>query len=142
MPLYADTCILLPLFFRDPSTEAALAWLEQAGKETIQISPWTRAEFASAAGIMARRGDISAQLHEEGLERFDRLVSTRLALEAVDTTDFERARNWIADYRSGLRAGDALHLAVCARLNARLCTADEALARAATEVGVAVQRVA
>lgn len=142
MALYADTCILLPLFFRDPSTEAALAWLEQAGKETIQISPWTRAEFASAAGIMARRGDISAQLHEEGLERFDRLVSTRLALEAVDTTDFERARNWIADYRSGLRAGDALHLAVCARLNARLCTADEALARAATEVEVAVQRVA
>lgn len=142
MPLYADTCILLPLFFRDPSTEAALAWLEQAGKETIQISPWTRAEFASAAGIMARRGDISAQLHEEGLERFDRLVSTRLALEAVDTTDFERARNWIADYRSGLRAGDALHLAVCARLNARLCTADAALARAASEVGVAVQRVA
>ena len=142
MPLYADTCILLPLFFRDPSTEAALAWLEQAGKETIQISPWTRTEFASAAGIMARRGDISAQLHEEGLERSDRLVSARLAVEAVDSTDFERARNWIADYRSGLRAGDALHLTVRARLNARLCTADEALARAATEVGVAVQRVA
>jgi len=142
MALYADPCILLPLFFRDPSTEAALAWLEQAGKETIQISPWTRTEFASAAGIMARRGDISAQLHEEGLERSDRLVSARLAVEAVDSTDFERARNWIADYRSGLRAGDALHLTVRARLNARLCTADEALARAATEVGVAVQRVA
>jgi len=63
MALYADPCILLPLFFRDPSTEAALAWLEQAGKETIRISPWTRTEFASAAGIMARRGDISAPLH-------------------------------------------------------------------------------
>ena len=75
MALYADPCILLPLFFRDPSTEAALAWLEQAGKETIQISPWTRTEFAGAAGIMARRGDISGHLHEEGLERFDRLIS-------------------------------------------------------------------
>lgn len=141
MALYADTCILLPLFFRDASTEAALAWLEQAGNETILISPWTRTEFASAAGIMARRGEVSADLHREGLERFDRLVSARIAVEPIDSTDFERARNWIADYRSGLRAGDALHLAVCARLNARLCTADAALARAASEVGVAVRRV-
>ena len=142
MALYADTCILLPLFFRDASTDAALAWLEASGSETILISPWTRTEFASAAGIMARRGDISADLHREGLERFDRLVSARLAVEAVDTTDFDRARGWIAGYRSGLRAGDALHLAVCMRLSATLGTADDPLARAADKVGVAVQRVA
>ena len=90
---------------------------------------------------MARRGDISADLHREGLERFDRLVNTRLAVEAVDTTDFDRARGWIAAYRSGLRAGDALHLAVCKRLSATLCTADDTLARAADKVGVAVLRV-
>ena len=35
MALYADTCILLPLFFRDASTEAALAWLEANGSKTI-----------------------------------------------------------------------------------------------------------
>ncbi|MHB8788033.1 MAG: type II toxin-antitoxin system VapC family toxin [Thauera sp.] len=142
MALYADTCILLPLFFRDTSTEAVLAWLGGVGNETVLISQWTRTEFASAAGIMARRGDISADLHREGLERFDRLVSARLSTELVDTTDFDRARSWIADYRSGLRAGDALHLAVCARLSARLCTADGPLARAAADVGVAVQKVA
>ena len=142
MALYADTCILLPLFFRDASTEAALAWLEETGSETILISPWTRTEFASAAGIMARRGEISADLHREGLERFDRLISARIAVEPINSADFERARNWIADFRSRLRAGDALHLAVCARLNARLCTADTALARAASQAGVAVQRVA
>ena len=100
-----------------------------------------RHSIASAAGIMARRGDISANLHREGLERFDRLVSARLAVEAVDTTDFDRARGWIADYHSGLRAGDALHLAVCKRLSATLCTADDTLARAADKVGVAVLRV-
>jgi hypothetical protein len=76
MALYADTCILLPLFFRDASTEAALAWLEEAGNETILISPWTRTEFASAAGIMARRGDVSVALHQQGLARFDRLAGS------------------------------------------------------------------
>ena len=78
MALYADTCILLPLFFRDASTEAALAWLEEAGNETILISPWTRTEFASAAGIMALRGDVSVELHQQGLARFDRLADARL----------------------------------------------------------------
>ena len=141
MALYADTCILLPLFFRDASTDAALAWLEASASETILISPWTRTEFANAAGIMARRGDVSTGLHREGLERFDKLVSARLAVEAVDTADFDRARGWIAGYHSGLRAGDALHLAVCMRLSATLCTADDTLARAVDKVGVAVQRV-
>ena len=59
----AETKSHLSAVVDHPSTEAALAWLEQAGKETIRISPWTRTEFASAAGIMARRGDISAPLH-------------------------------------------------------------------------------
>ena len=82
---------------------------------------------------MARRGDISADLHREGLERFDRLVNTHLAVEAVDTTDFDRARGWIADYGSGLRAGDALHLAVCMRLSATL-GADKGWAELTTKV--------
>ena len=141
MALYADTCILLPLFFRDASTDAALAWLEASSSKTILISPWTRTEFASAAGIMARRGDISADLHREGFARFDRLVSARLAVEAVDTTDFDCASGLIADYRSGLSACDSLHLALCMRLSATLCTADDTLAGAAGKVGVAVQRV-
>lgn len=139
MASYADTCILLSLFFRDAGSEAALAWLEAAGSETILITPWTRTEFASAAGIMARRGDISAGLHAEGLRRFERFVAARLAVEAVDTADFDRASAWIADFSRGLRAGDALHLAVCARLNAQLCTADETLAQAALAVGVGVR---
>ncbi|ENO74907.1 MULTISPECIES: type II toxin-antitoxin system VapC family toxin [unclassified Thauera] len=108
-------------------------------KDLTQVTP--RTKFASAAGIMARRGDVSTDLHRKGLERFDKLVSARLAVEAVDTADFDCARGWIADYRSGLRAGDALHLAVCMRLSATLCTADATLARGADKVGVAVQRV-
>lgn len=141
MVWYADTCVLLSLFFRDPGSQAALAWLEAAGSETIMITPWTRTEFASAAGIMARRGGISADLHRDGLTRFERFVDARLAVEAVDTADFDRARVWIADYRSGLRAGDALHLAACIRLNALLCTADATLAKAGLAVGVPVHMV-
>jgi predicted nucleic acid-binding protein len=39
----------------------------------------------------------------------------------------------------GLRAGDALHLAVCAEHGATLCTLDQRLAEAAPSVGVATK---
>lgn len=139
MMVYADTCILLSLFFRDTHTDAALRWLTEASSETLVITPWTRAEFASAAGILARRGDISPTLHREALERFDHFVTSRLSVEAVATADFDRAGQWMCDYRTGLRAGDALHLAVCVRLNAQVCTADESLIRVARSLGLTVR---
>ena len=78
MVRYADTCLLLSLFFRDSGTDAALDWLERAGTEPIAISHWTHTEFASAAGIMTRRGDLSPALHAEGLARFDAFATARL----------------------------------------------------------------
>lgn len=133
MALYADTCVLLSLFFRDSGTHAALRWLDAANSDTIVVSGWTLTEFASSSGILARRGDISADLHRVANERFEQFVAARLAVECVSPADHERARNWLLDFRSGLRAGDALHLAVCARLGAQLCSADDALIRAAQE---------
>lgn len=141
MALYADTCILLSLFFRDTGTPVALDWLDGAATEKIVITPWTRAEFASADGIMTRRGDISPALHHEGLARFNRLIDARFIVESLVNADFDRATTWIADYRNRLRAGDALHLAACARLNAKLCTTDVALADAAAAIGMEVHRM-
>lgn len=141
MVRYADTCLLLSLFFRDSGTDAALDWLERAGTEPIAISHWTHTEFASAAGIMTRRGDLSPALHVEGLTRFDAFATARLITDAVTPPDFLRARVWLEDYRAALRAGDALHLAICARQGRLLCTADETLAAAAGRHGVGVLRV-
>jgi len=46
---YADTCLLVSLFFRDAGTDAALAWLHAAGVEPIMASHWSLTEFSSAA---------------------------------------------------------------------------------------------
>ena len=35
---YADTCLLVSVFFRDAGTDAALAWLHAAGVEPIMAS--------------------------------------------------------------------------------------------------------
>ena len=70
MAMYADTCILLPLFFRDASTGAALGWLEANGSKTIlhselragdalHLAACTRlsATLCTADGTLARAAD-------------------------------------------------------------------------------------
>lgn len=62
---YADTCLLVSLFFRDAGTDAALAWMHAAGVEPIMASHWSLTEFSSAAGLRARAGQIAPKLHRE-----------------------------------------------------------------------------
>jgi uncharacterized protein len=138
---YADTCLLLSLHLPDPGTPAALAWLEAAGRDPIMTSLWTATEFASALGIIARRGDITAETHAAVTSRFRAFAADRLSIEAPEGADFERATAWLERFETGLRAADALHLAICARRSATLCTADATLARAAETFGVRVQRI-
>lgn len=138
---YADTCLLLSLIYRDPGSEAALAWLGQVGTGEILISCWTLTEFVSAAGIMARRGDIDARLHREGLAHWRRFVAARLQVETPIAADFERAAVWLEDHASGLRAGDALHLSIAARVGAVLGSADKTLLAAAKDLGMTIEAV-
>lgn len=138
---YADTCLLLSLHLPDPGTPAALSWLEAAGNAPIMASHWGLAEFASALGIIARRGDISPETHTAAMARFRRFTADRLSIEPPEAADFERAAVWLERFETGLRAADALHLAICARRSATLCTADAPLARAAESFGIRVQRV-
>jgi len=138
---YADTCLLVSLFFRDTGTDAALAWLRAAGVEPIMASHWSLTEFSSAAGLRARAGRIAPRLHREALAKFRRFAAARLTLTPPEPADFERAAALLDHYTAGLRAGDALHLAICARQGTVFCTADKILAEAAMALGVKTETV-
>lgn len=73
------------------------------------------------------------------MAQFRRFAADRLRVETLEAADFERAAGWVERFETGLRAADALHLAICARRSATLCTADATLARAAAAFGVGVQ---
>jgi uncharacterized protein len=138
---YADTCLLLSLFFRDTGTDAALAWLRAAGVEPIMASHWSLTEFSGAAGLGARAGRIAPKLQREALAKFRRFAAGRLTLTPPEPADFERAAALLDHYTTGLRSGDALHLAICARQGAVFCTADKSLAEAAIALGVKTEKV-
>jgi predicted nucleic acid-binding protein len=139
--VYADTCLLVSVFLRDAGTEAALAWLDKAAGKPIMASHWSLTEFSSAAASLARQKLITAKLHAEVSRRFRGFAEQRLTLEPPLPTDFERASSMVEHYATGLRAGDAVHLALCTRMNATLCTADKIMAKAAKTLSINVQLV-
>ena len=66
---------------------------------------------------------------------FERLVANDVRLLPVETVDFHRAAMLTLDAASGIRAGDALHLACAERAGARsLVTLDAVMAKNARRV--------
>ena len=54
----------------------------------------------------------------------------------ISSVEFRTAAHYADQYASGLRAGDALHLAICAGHGATLCTLDRRLSDAGPALGV------
>jgi hypothetical protein len=60
-----------------------------------------------------------------------------MQVAAVTEAHFKRAAQFASDHKLGLRAGDALHLAIASDQGAILCTLDKRLAGAGKALGFA-----
>ena len=67
---------------------------------------------------------------------FNRLVADSLTVLPVSSAHFRTAARFVDQHGLGLRAGDALHLAVAAEYGARVRTLDRRLADAGPVLGV------
>jgi predicted nucleic acid-binding protein len=75
-------------------------------------------------------------------QRFERLCANDLELIAVDPSTYHRAAVLTLDAGSGLRAGDALHLAAALGAKAKsMATLDEVLAKNAKQVKLKLIRL-
>ncbi len=93
-------------------------------------------EFSAALSIRLRTGRIEASHRANALAMFSRLVAESFAILPVSGLQFRTAA-WLADQAAlGLRAGDALHLAIGADHGATLCTLDRRLGEAEPPSGV------
>ena len=136
--LYVDTSIIVSALTKEANTASTQIWL--AGQETseLTISDWTTTEFASALSIKLRTGALNADHRAAALSAFTRLCAENLRTLPVGREDFRAAARFADQSELNLRAGDALHLAICANHGASLCTLDRRLAQAAPRVGVPV----
>lgn len=109
--IYLDTSVVVPLFVREPASEAVSDWFG-ANTDTLVAADWLVAEFASALSIKVRRGDVQPATAKQVWNEFNVLCAGGLRLLPVSRAAFAEAARLIRDTASGLRAGDSLHLAV------------------------------
>ena len=133
--IYVDTSVLVAAFTNEAATDRTIAYLKLASTGLV-ISWLVETEFSAALSIKLRRGDIDVAERNIALREFRRYVKATLTICHVRRRHFISASDYADMHLTGLRAGDAIHLAIAADVGASLCTLDHQLAQAGSQLGV------
>ena len=132
---YLDTSLVISLIAAEPSTTAAQEWLATHPDYGLAISDWVITEVASALSLVERAGRLVAESRTQTWSNLQALLAADLTVLPVSRQAFHSAAEMARRASLGLRAGDALHLAVAGEFGARIVTRDIAQARAAHSLG-------
>jgi predicted nucleic acid-binding protein len=139
---YLDTSLLVPLHIHEPKSPIVRAWLVGIGAGELAVSEWCITEFASAASIKTRTNQIDKAQRETAQAEFRAFVRFRVRwIIRVDTVDFRRAAELCDRWQMGLRAGDALHLAIAKRCGLTVCTLDKVMKESALALGLTTESI-
>jgi predicted nucleic acid-binding protein len=133
--------LLVSALTRETATERVQTWLDQQNPAGLMISDWVETEFASALSVKIRMNLLTLEDRAEAASFFARLKAESLKVVPVMRDHFLSAARFADQYALGLRAGDALHVALAAAHGATICTLDKRLAEAATALGVRAELV-
>lgn len=125
---YLDTSLILSGLTPEAATQATLDWLDAHREDDLAVSDWTITEVASALAIKRRTGQIEEIDRLAALAEFERAVTASYIVLPVRREQFRAAARLMEMVETGLRAGDALHVAVARDAGAILATLDRRLA--------------
>lgn len=136
---YFDTSYLVPLLVPEATSERVADFLRGLPPGDLAISHWTRLEFSSLLGREVRMGHLAAKTAALIDAQFQDLVERSFVVLLPTAEDFTLARNYLGHHRTGLRAGDALHLAIAHNHRAAaIYSFDKTLLKAGRRLGVSV----
>ncbi|UGX87329.1 type II toxin-antitoxin system VapC family toxin [Phyllobacterium meliloti] len=133
--LYIDTSVLVAVLTAESQTERMLDFLGAQHAEPLAVSDWTITEFSSALSLKVRMKQLEVQHRNSSLAAFHRLVGESFETLPITGTQFRSAAQIADQYAAGIRARDALHLAVAIHHGATIYTLDRKFAEAAENMG-------
>jgi uncharacterized protein len=110
--IYLDTSFLAPFYIQEATSTSVETILLNIPTEQLAISDWTIVEFTSLVSRRVRMSELNLEQMEAVINSFKEDVAQSYTVFTVTTADFILAAEFIQQWETGLRAGDALHLAI------------------------------
>jgi predicted nucleic acid-binding protein len=137
--VYFDTSFLAPLLLEETPSSAVERFIAGLPAGTLAVSHWTRVEFASLLAREVRMGGLDQPTAREVGAEFEAIVAESFVVLLPSARDYTLARQYLGHHDSGLRAGDALHLAIAQNNRAEaIYSFDKTLLRAGPALGLPV----
>jgi predicted nucleic acid-binding protein len=137
---YLDASVVVSMFTIDVHSNRARTWLD-AERRDLSLSDWSLAEFSSAIALGVRVGRLSETDRHGAEALLGAWLGSNARVDAVQADDIRVARSLIGATQLPLRASDALHLAIAKRLGHTIATFDVGMARAAADLGLALETI-
>ena len=135
--LYFDTSFLVPLVLPEATSDKVAKFIRALPAEPLTVSHWTRVEFSSLLAREVRMGGLDARAAARADARFEDMLDESFAVLLPDAGDFDLAKKYLGTPATGLRAGDALHLAIAKNHRARaIYSLDRTLLKAGKLLGL------
>lgn len=136
--VYLDTSFIAPFYIEESTSQQIEQFLLQLGIDEIAISYWTYVEFSSLVARRLRMGEINQDHADQIMAMFeyDMCLSFNLLMPSI--SDYELACKFLQKPNTGLRAGDALHLAIAHQYQLKFYTLDKLLVKIAPSLNIKV----
>jgi predicted nucleic acid-binding protein len=139
--LYFDTSFVAPLVLPESCSEDIEVFVRKQPAGDLAVSQWTRLEFARLLGRRVRMRELSEIQASRAMMAFEQMLEDSFHVIAPTVADFDLALRLLQRRRSGLRIGDALHLAVALNNSVSMFyTLDDGLVRVATAFNIPANR--
>jgi uncharacterized protein len=137
--IYFDTSFIAPAFVEESKSAWVTSKLKILAREELTLSQWTRIEFASLISRRVRMKEITASDAQLILHSFEDVAVSSFIILTPTTMDFNLAQSLLQHHHTGLRAGDALHLAIAQNHNAKkFCTLDKDLIKTIKQLNISM----
>lgn len=136
MSFLLDTSVLVAALTSENFTAVAQNWLAGHGAEVVLVSEWGLTEFCAALAFKVRTRQLTPEEQLQSRPELDHLLRESLVRLEVTTAHFRLAADLAAQVESGLRSGDALHVATASAIDGTIVTLDHGMARAARHLRI------